>query len=385
MTDEEISPLLPPPSAPLSSARPSSWRARLFSLDNALLLANAAVCTAYALVGKKVSEMMQNYTFTLAFMQPVSLWPLFCAAFAWGRCRGTLRPLSCGTFSWLLVCTVCVFVNTLGTKYGSRGDLVSGPVGSLASQVQIVFLMALSILFLRTRYRLWHYVGAFVVTLAVIVVLIPALINGLSVNSAAALVVLILSYIPLTVSVVITQHLLQAGSCDITTAYFVISSVHSVVNLLAIPLIPILQPGVQWWDGIRVNLRDGFLCLLAGRNSAPGDDCPFVGLWFVGYLLTLLGAAVLALVIQKRMSATASSLSSSAAIPISSFLFILPLFGGFPFSWYLVGSLILMIIGLVIYRITPEEHRGPTITPPPALSVNDDDDASATDAAELKA
>lgn len=34
----------------------------------------------------------------------------------------------------------------------------------------------------------------------------------------------------------------------------------------------------------------------------------------------------------------------------------LPVFGGFPFSWYLVGSMLIMLLGLVVYRLTPEIH-----------------------------
>lgn len=200
-------------------------------------------------------------------------------------------------------------------KYGSRGDLVSGPLGTLAGQLLIVFLMIFSIVFLRMRFTIWHYLGVVLVIGAVIVALIPAIMGGLNVASSAALVVSLIAAIPIAISQTITQYMMKHGMVDIVTLYFFVTLLQSIMTLFAIPLIPILQPNLNWWGDIGPNLRNGFLCLFAGVDSAPGDDCYLAGLWFVGFMLSALAAAIITLIIQKRMSAAASFISSSAAIP----------------------------------------------------------------------
>jgi drug/metabolite transporter (DMT)-like permease len=257
MIQDETTPLVINSESPATAAPMAAGEKSKLLVDNLLLVANCLSVLAYILLGKTTSEVMQNYVFTLAFMQPLLLWPVF---FIWFVCkRKSMIPLTMKAFTYLTIGATCIFLSVLGSKYGSRGDLVSGPVGSLVQQFLIVVLMALSVLVLKMRFRVLHYLGALLVVTAVIVVLIPSMLAGLNVNDAAALAVLILQNIPLSISLLINQHLLKSGMSDLATIYFIVVSIHSVLNLLAIPLIPLLQPNLHWWGDIVPNMRNGFL------------------------------------------------------------------------------------------------------------------------------
>ncbi len=80
--------------------------------------------------------------------------------------------------------------------------------------------------------------------------------------------------------------------------------------------------------------------------------------WFIAYLIVILSYSLANLYLIGRVSASAVSIAGSAALPIASLLFLVPLFGGFPFSLWSIVAVLMTAVGLVAYRLRPESKTG---------------------------
>lgn len=117
---------------------------------------------------------MVNYTWTLALIQPLFMIPFLAVAQCIRYLKGdSIAAPTVRVALWMALVAVLAFLYTVGQKYATRGDYVSGPIGVIAGQMGIVFIMFFSFIFLGTRYTWKHFLGAALVIVAVVVATIP--------------------------------------------------------------------------------------------------------------------------------------------------------------------------------------------------------------------
>lgn len=352
INEDELN-IQPPKKGPLSL---------LLSWHTLLLLIHTAVFAVQQLMYKKLSEMMSNYTMMLVLLQPLLLLPIYILWQVGRALRGFWRPpdLRMSTMGIYVGQALLVAVFTAGERYGSRGDLVSGPLGLILRSGTTPTVMLLGRLFLGRTFAWTHLLGALLVVGAVPVSLVPSFELGFSRSSASAVVVLLLSVIPLAGVQVWNEYLLQTKRVEKEWLLIFLCLFHVIICVPMFLLAPLFQPGDVGWnfDDIWANARNGFACFFTGQNFAANDECTWAWAWFVSYTVALSSLGVLALFLTKIISAPAVAFSQSVALPIVSLLFILPVFGGFPFSPWLIPSIAMVMVGMVLYRLKKEGIDG---------------------------
>lgn len=92
---------------------------KLFSFNSLLLFSYIVSVVAYQLFGKKVSEVMSNYTWTLSITQPLFMIPILALVQTIRRCLGTKFPkLDLKLILQLAGIAFLVFLSVLAIKYG---------------------------------------------------------------------------------------------------------------------------------------------------------------------------------------------------------------------------------------------------------------------------
>jgi len=128
--------------------------------------------------------------------------------------------------------------------------------------------------------------------------------------------------------------------------------------LFALPLVLAVIPvqGISI-DNIPSNVENGYKCLLTGNNSDTGDQCPYVGFWYLTFIIFLVADKVNQALILKYNSSNLMWLASTFGIPLSSIAFSLEFIMGKEathISGYLIAGIAVVFIGLVVYRSTKE-------------------------------
>lgn len=125
--------------------------------------------------------------------------------------------------------------------------------------------------------------------------------------------------------------------------------VHSLCNLPALLLIPVLLDQPFNTTVIVENVQDGFACVFAG---VP-EPCAPVIIWTMLFFTCTIGTALLSVLVQKTLGAASASVAISASIPLGSLLFLIDVFGGYPFSPFLIVALVLSVAGVILFRLFP--------------------------------
>jgi drug/metabolite transporter (DMT)-like permease len=337
-----------------------SWGKRLFSWNTLIVIVYTMALVGQTLLYKLESQKLPTHVALLDFVQPFfAFWQVGAVQlFRHLMWKSVERPdVRWRTLLWYLAVTVLIWLWVLGTRYGSRGDLVSGPIFTVITALPIPLTMLGSLVFLGHRYSVLHYIGGGLVLAAIPLSLMHLFLDPSSFhrNSAVALVVLILSQLPMAVYTVWSEPLLQSGRLDTFWLLFFISLFHTILAIPTFLLTPILVSGVPFTlSAIWANVRDGFTCFFAGTSSSPLDFCADAGFIFIPYSVFIIVYALLGLYIVRNMSASVTALANGAALPIASLLFSVSIFGGDPFSLWVILGVCLAFAGIVIYRIRPE-------------------------------
>nr|KJB35701.1 hypothetical protein B456_006G124500 [Gossypium raimondii] len=233
-------------------------------------------------------------------------------------------------------------LEALGAATGmAAGAILSGASIPILSQTFLVWQILLSIIFLGRRYRINQLLGCFLVAVGVIISVASGSSSGHSLKEAGMFwsLLMIVSFLFQAADTVLKEVIfldaaqrLKGGSIDL----FVVNSYGSAFQL----------PNY---------LKDGAACFLniGGTLSSRCDGAPLLPLLFV---IVNMGFNISLLHLLKISSAVVSSLASTFSVPISVYVFTLPLpylgvASSLPTGF--VAGAIILVTGLLIYAWTP--------------------------------
>ncbi|XP_056168995.1 protein CLT1, chloroplastic isoform X1 [Syzygium oleosum] len=254
------------------------------------------------------------------------------------------------------------FLEALAAATGmAAGAILSGASIPILSQTFLVWQILLSTIFLGRRYKANQLFGCFLVVVGVIITVASGSSPGHSLKEAGIFwsLLMIASFLFQAADTVLKEIIfldaarnLKGGSVDL----FVVNSYGSAFQALFICLLlPFLSKlwGVPF-SQLPTYLRDGTACFLnIGQLSSGCDGAPLLPLLFV---VVNMGFNISLLHLLKISSALVSSLASTFSVPISVYIFTLPLpYLGVASSLppgFVAGAIIL-VLGLLIYTWTP--------------------------------
>ncbi|BAT80867.1 hypothetical protein LR48_Vigan07g035600 [Vigna angularis] len=243
----------------------------------------------------------------------------------------------------------------------AAGAILSGASIPILSQTFLVWQILLSIIFLGRRYKVNQLLGCFLVSIGVVVTVASGAGVGNSLKEGGMFwsLLMIISFFLQAASTVLKETIfldstqkLKGGSMDL----FVVNSYGSAFQALFICL---LLPFLSKLWGIPFSqlpnyLKDGAACFLnVGTLSNGCDGAPLLPLLFI---IVNIGFNIALLHLLKISSAVVSCLASTFSVPISIYVFTMPLpYLGVASSLpagFMTGAIIL-IFGLLIYAWTP--------------------------------
>ncbi|KAI3723756.1 hypothetical protein L2E82_35513 [Cichorium intybus] len=255
-------------------------------------------------------------------------------------------------------------LEALGAACGmAAGAVLSGAAIPILSQSFLVWQIILSCLFLKRRYRFNQLFGCFLVALGVVITVASGSSAG-SLMEAGIFwsLLMIVSFLFQAGDTILKEVIfldaakkLKGGSMDL----FVLNSYGSAFQALFICL---LLPFLSRLWGIPFHqlpnyLSDGAACFLNISTVSGGcEGAPLLPLLFcivnMGYNISLLHLI-------KISSAVVSSLASTVSVPISVFLFTLPLpylgvASSLPSGF--IGGAVVLVMGMLIYAWTPSPN-----------------------------
>ncbi|PWA84855.1 hypothetical protein CTI12_AA155730 [Artemisia annua] len=251
-------------------------------------------------------------------------------------------------------------LEALGAVCGmAAGAVLSGAAIPVLSQSFLVWQIILSYLFLGRRYKFNQLLGCFLVALGVIITVASGSSAG-SLMEAGIFwsLLMIVSFLFQAADTILKEVIfldaakkLKGGSVDL----FVLNSYGSAFQALFICL---LLPFLSRLWGIPFHqlpnyLSDGAACFL---NMGTVSGCEGAPLLPVLFCIVNMAYNISLLHLIKISSAVVSSLASTVSVPISVFLFTLPLpylgvASSLP-SGFIAGAVVL-VMGMLIYAWTP--------------------------------
>eukprot|EP00268_Persea_americana_P005785 TRINITY_DN11981_c0_g1_i6.p1 TRINITY_DN11981_c0_g1~~TRINITY_DN11981_c0_g1_i6.p1 ORF type:complete len:299 (+),score=45.57 TRINITY_DN11981_c0_g1_i6:591-1487(+) len=245
----------------------------------------------------------------------------------------------------------------------AAGAILSGASIPILSQTFLVWQLLLSIIFLGRRYRFNQLLGCSLVAIGVIITVASGSGAGQSLKEAGFFwtLLMIISFMFQAADTVLKEIIfldaaqkLKGGSMDL----FVVNSYGSAFQALFICL---LLPFLSKLWGVPFNqlpnyLKDGAACFLnIGSLSSGCDGAPLLPLLFV---LVNMAFNISLLHLLKISSAVVSCLATTFSVPLSVYVFTLPLpYIGIASSLpagFVMGVTIL-VIGMLLYTWTPPD------------------------------
>jgi drug/metabolite transporter (DMT)-like permease len=261
-------------------------------------------------------------------------------------------------------------MQTFAINYITNASLIV-----LVQQSAIPISMAISVYALNSVYTKSQYLGAAVVLMGIVVVLIPTFFGGgLEESSSSSpgavvtpstemfwLIVMIISCVPMCLSSVYKEKALGETEIDVV---YLNGWVAIFQFLIAIPL----SFPTAWVQGLPMseiwsNMVGGFWCY-CGYNSIvdinnpmglPLDECAKAPYYVTAYLIVNVVYNLLMVLVLKLGSANILWMASTIIVPVGNVVFSFDFMPGHqPLKfWDLVGLVVIMI-GLVIYRFSNE-------------------------------
>lgn len=257
---------------------------------------------------------------------------------------------------WLIMGTldsIAGVMQSFGTAYLSdQGALVV-----LLLQSAIPISMIITKIFLKTKYRIYQYIGAVVVVAGILIVLVPQLVSQQGGNASQTGIwsaVLILSCIPMCLSSVYKEKALGDTEIDAIYMNYWVAVYQFLVSFPLLipmgyasqPVVPVTQLPSNLWNGMRCYV--GINSIMDG--SQP-DDCTMGPVFVNVYILFNLGYNVLIILLLKYGSANILWLCLTLQVPIANLAFALPFMpNSSPVSWEGGVGLVVIMAGLVVYR-----------------------------------
>ncbi|KAK4355000.1 hypothetical protein RND71_027194 [Anisodus tanguticus] len=246
----------------------------------------------------------------------------------------------------------------------AAGAILSGATIPILSQSFLVWQLLLSFIFLGRRYSLNQLFGCFLVAVGVIVTVASGSSAG-SLMEAGVFwsLLMIVSFLFQAADTVLKEVIfldaarrLKGGTVDLFVVNSYGSAFQAVFICLLLPFLSKLW-GVPFIQ-LPNYLRDGAACFLnIGTLSGGCDGAPLLPLLFI---IVNMGFNISLLHLLKISSAVVSCLASTVSVPMSVFLFTLPLpYLGVASSLppgFIAGAIIL-VLGMLVYTWRPSSSR----------------------------
>lgn len=243
----------------------------------------------------------------------------------------------------------------------AAGAILSGASIPILSQTFLVWQILLSAIFIGRRYSVNQLLGCFLVAIGVIITVASGSGAGHSLKEAGIFwsVLMIVSFLFQAADTVLKEVIFRDAAQKLkgrSVDLFVVNSFGSAFQALFICLLlPFLSKlwGVPF-SQLPNYLKDGAACFLnIGRLSGGCDGAPLLPMLFV---IVNMGFNISLLHLLKISSAVVSCLASTFSVPISVYLFTLPLpyldvASSLPRGF--VAGAIVLVMGLLIYAWTP--------------------------------
>jgi drug/metabolite transporter (DMT)-like permease len=290
---------------------------RIFTWTNLFLVTFLLLQAGILFLQKKVSQRMYNYPFVLTISQPICTTILFGLLTLTNHVYNMLKTKKAAQINVaeyydtgdytvdkirsirikkqktpiyrLLILGGLIILSNFLAYCGSRGNLVPGPVVVLLQQLVVPVTLVLSIIFLKTRYKLWHYLGAAFILTGIFIVLWPKLEDAdFTDNAIWAMLLLIVSSIPMSSAIVYMEHALKNTKLGIFYMWMWVNIFEFIVAVpLVFAIVPIqgtkiilnLATEILILDlGIPIsetwtNIVNGYKCLIENEPTLPEDQC----------------------------------------------------------------------------------------------------------------
>eukprot|EP00928_Gymnodinium_smaydae_P007514 TRINITY_DN12698_c0_g2_i3.p1 TRINITY_DN12698_c0_g2~~TRINITY_DN12698_c0_g2_i3.p1 ORF type:complete len:349 (-),score=90.75 TRINITY_DN12698_c0_g2_i3:496-1542(-) len=267
---------------------------------------------------------------------------------------------------------------------------LSQTLQSLLSQTTIIWVALFAAIFLRTQYKLNHYLAFFLVLLSVVVDLASELVFSdcsdagvragrcLSAYMGATgryqllgsaemllwIIIFLVSVVPMAASNVYKQHILQGRDADVNYFSWWGGNFQVLWGWLCIPLLWIKLPNQSLSpDSFFEVIANTWSCLW-GVAPGPGDETcvtsPPPAVWFLLYLLFNIAFSVLILWLTKHMSAAWTLVAMVLCLDLTNVLGMVPIIAGGGAQtmeakdWL---ATLLASLALLVYELRPAERR----------------------------
>jgi len=177
-------------------------------------------------------------------------------------------------------------------------------------------------------------------------------------NAFYGILLVFFANVPQSIASVYMEYHLKRKKLEIYWMWMWINLFEIVV---AIPLVFGIIPvqGISIKD-IPSNIEAGYRCLFFGHDSDPLDKCHNVGFWYLAFIFVLVADRVNQALIIKYNSASMMWLATTCAVPLANIAFSSPIIMGNAASHltpFLIGGLLVVSVGLLLYRSTREVIR----------------------------
>ncbi|GAM24526.1 hypothetical protein SAMD00019534_077010 [Acytostelium subglobosum LB1] len=361
----------------------SAWRTQFNALKASLGTKEGILIMVYALcyifsgvinsvLLKLTMNSFNNYGFFLNQLTNYGFIPIFGSAAAYKLFFTNDIPKETRDFPIYKFLIMGALDAVTGYFVVIGGIGTSGPMQQLLNQAIIPFTMLTSLIFLKQRYTLVQVLGALVIIAGVFISLVPALIGKSDANNKLFWnFFFLLSMIPFAASNVYKDIGFQSvEDMDVWYLQFWDCFFQGIVGTFLFPINDILPPpATVKFDQVIPSLKDGALCL-AGQNSItnatnpfcyepsatiPCDNCHNAYIIVICYLTINIVYNVFILLVLKHAGATVYSIANTVRLPLTNIVysmkFLVPASIYQPFSLYSLGGLLVILTGLITYRV----------------------------------
>jgi len=234
----------------------------------------------------------------------------------------------------------------------------------LLPQTIIIFAMICGILILRTRYTLWETLAALMVLGGAVITIIPDIANSqesaASGNNLLDDVIMAFSTLPSAISFTVKELIFRKEpKLDV----FVVNSTGSLFQLIfspfTIPLSLWVNHSVTEYYSIWSYIGNAAQCFvgiepLDYRGVGPHFSCDYSPLPYMIYICINLVYNIALIILVAEASALLGFMTNKAILPLSVCLFYIkwPFIPTSTFNVPLITGLVVILVGLVLYRYT---------------------------------
>eukprot|EP01111_Echinosteliopsis_oligospora_P011426 TRINITY_DN3770_c0_g1_i1.p1 TRINITY_DN3770_c0_g1~~TRINITY_DN3770_c0_g1_i1.p1 ORF type:complete len:417 (+),score=56.80 TRINITY_DN3770_c0_g1_i1:73-1323(+) len=272
---------------------------------------------------------------------------------------GALKNKLWSTLPPLKYFIIIGFMDSFGNILGLIAQpYLSGPMISLVQQSMVVFSIICAILILGTRYTWGQFGSAAVVIIGASIAFMPNLLKepGSDHNPISYALLMSFSNLPSAISFTIKELIFKREK---NLELFVVNSTGSLFQLIWFPAMIPITLLLKQTNGMPLlpYIKNGFLCFAgitpeADQNPLNPNRCHPDPYPYLIYIVFNLGYNIFILLLLKQASALQSFMAIKAVLPISVFLFLIkwPLIGASGIDQFTVYSLIIILIGLGLFR-----------------------------------